>query len=239
MSHVPLNDFLAQMAAMLAGQQSAAQCEAAIGTSPSGTARFAVYRTLVERQHRGVLESFFHGAMVAARSWDAARCERLQLDFMQAYPPTGWAPIPMVLPFADFVESYGAPTDVIELADFARARHDVMSAAPSDGIEGLAVRHYSHAIGEFINDVERDKTATGRPRPEPTVVLLGRNRHSSSLVLVSPSLPTLVALQLVEDRVWSDELPVVDHAHVAHEAAFLYDHGLLSAAALAVIQGCL
>ena len=70
MSTVGLDVFFAEMAELLAGRRTAAQCEAVLGPSPSGTSRFGVYATLVDRQQRAALDSLYRAALVAATAWD-------------------------------------------------------------------------------------------------------------------------------------------------------------------------
>ena len=234
-----LDIFFAEMAELLAGRKIVAQCEAVLGQSPSGSQRFGGYAMLVDRQQRGVVDSFFRAAMVAAASWDARRCDELRQEFLQAHPPTHWSPSEVAAPFADYLEAQGAPVDVIELADFARTRHQVLTAPLADGIAGLAVRHYTHAVKEFTIGVELGEILFGRPAATHATWLFGRHREHANLVLVSPSLPALVALQLIEDQVWTNELPDVDRSKVAHEVHFLAAQGLLSDAAVAVVHTCL
>ncbi len=239
MTTTSLDVFFAEMAELLAGRKTAAQCEAVLGPSPSGSERFGVYATLVERQQRGAIDSFFRAAIVAATSWDHQRCNDLRRAFLQAQPPMHWSPSTVALPFADYLELHNAPIDVIELADFARTRHQVLVAPLDDGIAGLAVRHYSHAVKEFTVGVELGEIVAGRPAATPATWLFGRHRVHANLILVSPSLPALVAIQLIEDQAWTAELPAVDRTLVASETLFLAAQGLLSEAAVAMVRCCL
>lgn len=239
MSAVSLDVFFAEMAELLAGRRTAAQCEAVLGPSSSGTERFAVYAKLVARQQRATLETFYRAALVAATTWDRARAEALRAEYFRAAPPGHWSPAVVAAPFAEYLEAQRAPTDVVELADFSKTRHEVLRAPDSDGIEGLAVRHYTHAVREFTAAVEGGERSTGRPDATPSTWLLGRHRETASLVLVVPSLATLIALQLVEDRAWSPELPPVDRTEVASAATFLFEQGLLSDVALTTLRALL
>lgn len=234
-----LDTFFAEMTELLAGRKTAVQCEAVLGPSPSGSDRFSVYATLVDRQQRGAIDSFFRAAMVAATSWDHQRCDDLRREFLQAQPPTHWSPSTVALPFADYLEQQHAPVDIVELADFARTRYQVLAAPLHDGIASLAVRHYTHAVKEFTVGVELGEITSGRPTTAPSTWLFGRHRVHANLVLVSPSLPALVALQLIEDQAWTAELPAVDRTTVASEAHFLAAQGLLSEAAVAIVHACL
>lgn len=221
-----LDAFFAEMAELLAGRRTAAQCEAVLGRSPSGTERFGIYAKLVDRQQQGALESLYRATLVASASWDRARTKELREGYLRAEPPAHWSPTVVAAPFADYLEAHGAPVDVIELADYARTRHDVLRAPVSEGIGGLAVRHYTHAVHEFTIAVERGEH-TGRPEATPSTWLFGRDR-AAKLVMVVPSLAMLVALQLVEDKAWSAELPPVERTEVTAAVDFLLAHELLS-----------
>jgi len=235
-SAVGLAVFFAEMAELLAGRRTAAQCEAVLGPSPSGTSRFGVYATLVDRQQRAALDSLYRAALVAATAWDRSKAEELRAGYLRTAPPAHWSPTVVAAPFADYLEAHGAPTDVVELADFSRTRHDVLRAPLGDGISGLAVRHYTHAVRDFTIAVERGERATGRPDATPSTWLFGRHRETASLVLVVPSLAVLVALQIIEDRGWSPELPAVERTEVASAVTFLFDHGLLSNVAVDTVR---
>ncbi len=232
-----LDTFFAEMAELLAGRRTAAQCESVLGPSPSGTDRFGIYAKLVDRQQQGALESLYRAALVASASWDRARTDELRAGFLRSSPPAHWSPAAVAAPFADYLEAHGAPTDVIELADFARTRHDVLRAPASDGIAGLAVRHYTHDVHGFIVAVERGERTTGRPAVVPSTWLFGRHRVTAKLVLVVPSLAVLVALLLVEDQAWSTDLPAIDRTEVATAIGFLAEQALLSERTLDRLRG--
>ncbi len=236
MTATPLAVFFAEMAELLAGRTTAAQCEAVLGTSPSGTARLGVYVKLVDRQQRGALESLFRAALVAAASWDPRRAEALCTGYLAAFPPAHWAPSIVAAPFADYVADHGAPADIVELADFARTRFDVLRAPATDGLEGLAVRHYTYSVHTFTHQVERERLASGRPSAEPATLILGRHRTTADFVVVTPTLAMMIALQLAEEGAWSPELPPIERRDVREAAAALVAHGLLPEAVLARIQ---
>ena len=236
MTAIPLDTFFAEMAELLAGRRTAAECEAVLGRSTSGTARFGVYAKLVDRQQRAAIESLFRATLVAASAWDADRCEALRAGFLRETPPAHWSPTVVAAPFADYLEAHGAPSDVVELADFARTRAEVLRAPQTEGIGGLAVRHYTHAVREFTLAVESGQLTAGRPATTSTTWLLGRHRETAALVLLVPSLATLVALQVVDDGGWSAELPPVDRDDVHAVASFLVEQGLLSPSSLATVR---
>jgi len=228
---IPLDDFFAQMEALLANRIDAATCEQVLGRSPSGTERFGLYVKLVDRQQQAALTGLFRATLVAAATWDRARSDELRAGFLRAHPPAHWSPTACVAPFADYLEHHGAPADVIELADFARTRHDVLRA-PAGDAAGLAVRHYVHAVHEFTVAVERGEIDAGRPRPCPSTWLFGRDQISTRLVMVRPSVPLLVALYSLEHGAPAEGMPAVEPDDLARAVEFLDEQRLLSASAL-------
>lgn len=230
MTAVPLDQFFAQMAELLAGRTDAASCERVLGRSPSGTERFGLYATLVDRQQRAALRSLYRAALVAATAWDRDRTDELCARYLREHPPGHWSPTACAAPFADFIELHGAPPDVIELADYARTRHDVLRAPAGTGTSSLAVRHYSHAVHEFTVAIERGEIETGRPAPTPSTWLFGRDQETAKLVMLVPTLPILVALHRLEHGA----VPTITIAptDLARAVQFLGDHRLLSTEAL-------
>jgi hypothetical protein len=235
---VALEGFFAEMSALLSGQRSAAACEAVLGPSPSGTERLALYVKLVERQHQAALDSLFRAALVAAATWDRARTNELRASFFRAVPPAHWSPATVAAPFAAYLAAQGAPADVVELADFALVRHEVLRAPLSDAVDGLAVRHYTHAVREFTLGVDTGEITAGRPAPTASTWLLARHRATAELVLIVPSLATLVALQVIADGAWSPELPPVARSEVAEAAQFLFAQGVLAERGVEIVRAC-
>lgn len=239
MSEVSLETFFAEMAELLAGRRSPAACEQVLGRSRSGTERFGVYAKLVARQHQAALDALYRATFVAAMTWDRERCARLREGFLHDCPPAHWSPVEVAAPFADYLVAHEVPDDLVELADFARTRSDVLRATHHEGLEGLAVRHYTHAVCEFTLAVEREGLAAGRPVPSATTWLLGRHRETAELVLVTPSLAALVALQIVHEGSWSTALPRVPPVEVGQAAERLNAEGLLSRSAVAIVRAAL
>ncbi|CAN5855609.1 hypothetical protein BH11MYX3_BH11MYX3_19820 [soil metagenome] len=239
MTPVALDVFFAEMAELLAGRRTPAQCEAVLGPSSSGTARLGIYTKLVERQQQGAIESLYRATLVAAGSWNRARTDELRARYLREAPPAHWSPTVVAAPFADYLEAHGAPADVVELADYARTRHDVLRAPDSEGIAGLAVRHYTYGVHEFTGAVERGERTSGRPEARSSTWLFGRHRTTAKLVMIVPSLAMLVALQLVEERAWCADLPPVTRSDVAAAASILADQLLLSEVALGHLRALL
>lgn len=232
MSPAPLDAFLAQMASLLDGTRSARDVERTLGRSASGTARVALYATVVGRQQRGVLDAFYAAARVACGPGFAAHCTA----FLHERPPSHWVPAAAAEHFGEFLERRAASADVRQLVDFAWTRHEVLHASAADDASGLAVRHYEFGIRDFSRQVEQSGLRKGRPLPGPETWLIGRSRATAELVVLAPSLAALVAVQVVADQGWSADLPVLPRAQVRDEAEHLFELGLLSAPALATVE---
>lgn len=232
MTSVPLDEFFAQMAALLAGHTDAATCERVLGPSPSGTERFGLYRKLVDRQQQASLSGLYRATLVAAASWDRARSDELRAGYLRDHPPGHWSPTVCAAPFADYLEAHGAPADVVELADYARTRHEVLRAPTGDGTAGVAVRHYLHAVHEFTVGVERGELHAGRPAASPSTWLFGRDQLTAKLVMVVPTLPILVALHRIEHGERFEALPAIAPDDLARAVEFLGEQRVLSAGAL-------
>jgi hypothetical protein len=235
---VALDDFFSQMAGLLTGEQTVEQCQAVLGHSPSGSERFAVYAKLVDRQFRGAIESFFRAALTACRAWENQTCAILLDEFMTSHRPHTWSPIDAALPLANFLQRRGVPDDINELADFACTRHTVLTTPRATSTEAIAIRSYTHDIAEFVRRVDEGTVTGERPAAKPTTIVLGRHLETSGLVLLYPSLSTLVALQLISDRRWTPDLPMVDKRDVASQAQFLAEQGIIAASDVELVAAC-
>lgn len=235
MKPVPLDLFLEQMQAHLDGRRTAAEVEQVVGCSASGTARLALYRTLVDRQQQGVLDQFYAAVRVAAQTMRAGHFERLRDGYLAAHPPSHWAPARAAEHFAGFLEPRGVHPALIELADFAWARHVVLH----DATRAIAVRHYTHAVRQFTHQVEHEALRSGVPERAPETWLLGRARPTESLVVLTPSVAALLVLQLLDDGVWPEGVERLRPEVVLAEADALIAQGLLEEGARAKVAACL
>jgi hypothetical protein len=231
-----LDVFLAQFAEMLDGKRTAREVEATLGPSASGTARLGLYTTLVRRQLVSVIDDFFSAVRIAAQSRSAGHFEQLRDAYLEAHPPSHWVPTRAAERFPAFLEARRASTELIELADFAWTRHQVLHAERS---EALAVRHYTYAVKRFSNEVERDGRTRGRPTKEAETWLIGRSHLTESLVLVAPSVAALVVVEVLQSGGWSDELPAIARETLVKEAESLIELGLLPPTSRAALERCL
>lgn len=232
MSEPGLDTFFEQLGAMLDGRRSAAEVEAVLGPSASGTARLALYRTLVERQQRGVIDEFYAAVKVACETIASGSFARHRDAYLKAHPPAPWAPAAAAASFPAFLEGRAVKGELVELADLAWARHLVLQAPARDDVSGLCVRHYAHAALAFTADVERGRQK-GRPKASAETWLMGRSRHTGRFVAVVPSVAALVLLQRLEEPGTEEPGLDVSGRQLRGEAEQLCELGLLSKACLA------
>jgi len=228
-----LDTFLAEFAAMLDGKRTAREVESALGPSASGTARLGLYTTLVRRQQTGVIDEFYAAVRVAADSRLAGHFDQLRDAYLEAHPPSHWVPARAAEHFPGFLEARKASTELVELADFAWTRHAVLHAERS---EALVVRHYTHAVKRFSNEVERDGRTRGRPVKETETWLMGCSLVTENLVMVEPSVAALVTVDVLQRGVWSDELPALPRQALLEEADRLIELGLLPVASRSTLE---
>ncbi|MDP3231961.1 MAG: hypothetical protein Q8N26_04245 [Myxococcales bacterium] len=225
-----LDTFLTEFAAMLDGRRTAREVESVLGPSPSGTARLGLYATLVQRQQTGAIDEFYAAVRVAAPS---GYYEPLRNAYLEAYPPSHWAPARAAEHFPVFLEARKSSIELVELADFAWTRHLVLNAEATDA---LVVRHYTHAVKRFSNEVERDGRTRGRPEKDAETWLMGRSLLDGNLVMVEPSVAALVTVEVLHSGGWSDELPAIPRGVLLKEAERLIELGLLPPTSRAVLE---
>jgi len=192
-----LVEFFAAMEPFLLGERSAEDVLAQLGPSPSGSRRFALYAELVARQRRSVIDHFYRSVAAAAAS--PALFARLRDDYLRAHPPSHWSPSEAARAFPQFLSSRDDATGPLRaLADFAWVRFAAMHAPHEDGSIGLDaalfVRHYDHDVRSFSDEVERLGKTPAQLSATPRTLLVTRHRREGTLVVVTPSLASLVAL---------------------------------------------
>ena len=236
----PLDEFFRTMKPFLAGKSSAADVEARLGKSASGTARLALYPQLVRRQKRSVLDHFFRAAASASRSHDEVLWDRLIVTFLATNEPMHWEPNQFAREFVRFLgeieESERVPSDVSELADFAWIRHYVLvSERPKEGAAGmgtsLMIRQYAHEIPDFAREAETKNAADRKaaPRAEPCTVIVSRSHLTGRVEITRPSLAALVAVGRRDGHAGAQRLPpAITEEDVAREDAALVALGVLS-----------
>jgi hypothetical protein len=170
---------------LVRGEGTAESVEAALGPSPSGTARLALYARLVERQQREALEALFPATRRALEHLVPRAFAELCLRFACTHRSAIAHPGGLGAPFVAFLAD---PTNVAwieertandaawlaELADFERVRYELATSdAPfPTGADPLVVtRRYAHAVHRANDD-------SPVPRPEAVSLLLVRVRDT-------------------------------------------------------------
>ena len=165
---------------LVRGQGSAEAVEAALGPSPSGTARLALYAQLVERQQREALESLFPATRRALEHVAPRSFAELATRFARTHRSATAHPGGLGAPFVAFLTK---PTNVdetvrawsAELADFERIRYELTTSDapfPEEDVDPLlATRRYAHAV-------HRTSDAAPVPNAEPVSLLLVRDRET-------------------------------------------------------------
>jgi hypothetical protein len=202
-----LPGFYAVMGSFLDGDRSAAQVAEALGPSPSGLARLALYGELVRRQRQDVLDTLFSAVDAACRCLDAGLWGEFTRTYLRVHPPTHPDPSRWGEHMAGFLAKSRAtdptlPLYLEELADYAYVRFAASVApAPCDGVgleTALFVRRYAHDVAGFTRAVEaahaEGDAAPPAPRPVDLTILVGWSRVSQRLLELHPSLAALVAL---------------------------------------------
>jgi hypothetical protein len=229
--------FLATMQAFFRGEVDAVGVEACLGKSPSGTARLALYATLVRRQRVSVLHHFFRSARLAAELSRTGSWTALVNGYTQEHEPSHWEPNryaeAMVSHLARCTAHGATESFVHELADHAWIRYAAMLAphGPSVTLGGdVHVREYEHDVATFARIAEAPDAAPASPPTRITTTLLVcRSRVTGRLITVRPSVAALLAL--VENAKGSEaSLPAgTTAASVRAEAQALVELGVLPA----------
>lgn len=213
---------------------------AALGPSPSGNARLALYPELVRRQQRGVLDRFFASVRAACEAYQPKLWDRLVEAFILETAPRHWEPNRYAEPFPAFLEARrklepSLPPVLLELADFAWIRFSAMIAEHSGGSDpelgrAVFVRHYTHEIPKYALAVEDGSSKLdGSPERSPCTVLVCRSRHTARLEIVRPSLVALIALRRREMPNGPLQLPDrLTEVEVDREDAALVELGVLA-----------
>ncbi|NOU30735.1 MAG: hypothetical protein HOO96_22780 [Polyangiaceae bacterium] len=239
-----IDAYLEIMHGYLVGRESESATADALeraGFSPSSSpvapssspSTFGVYRELVTRQWRAVLDHFFRAARafaLASSRTDDPTWDELALAFHQAHPPTEGNPNVFCLPFAAYLEARGCGAELVELADFAVTRYRAMHVAhgPTPVVEAdVFARTYGFDVVSFSRAAEAGEAGC-LLAAVPTTVVIGRSRRTGALRVVRASLGALVALSEADGSASSDQLPAgLTRALVESERGALALEGLL------------
>lgn len=233
---MPLEAFFDAMSPFLAGTLDASAVEARLGACPSGTARLALYRELVRRQHRDVLDGLFVSVRHACASLRAGLWGELVDGYLRAHPPTHWEPNHAGIALSDYLarlrEHDGSlPVLLEELADYEMSRFLVGVRGLTDDDGGPALdrdmflRHYDHDVAAYADQARR---AAAPPWPErrPTTLLLAWSRTEERVVALHVSLAAVAVVARRAGRPLSSRLDPLSLADAERTLARL---GILSA----------
>jgi hypothetical protein len=237
----PLDGFFAALGPFLAGQSTAADVEARLGASPSGSRRLALYQKLVARQRALLLSSLFPGVRSLAQQLDAGLWEELVDAFSAEHPPTHWDPNRFGEPFGDFIAARrekGAklPAYLEELADYYWVEYHVMVAprpTPDDGVgldHTLCVRHYTHDVRGFALAFSRGESPPP-PEARSQPLVLCRSRTTEQLFVLHATAAAFAVLgrRTGPDPLAGRVLPGLDPATLQAVERELVAWGVLAA----------
>lgn len=203
-----LAEFWEEMRAFLLGEQDAAQVQAKLGESRSGTANLAFYRTLIRRNFDKFLADMYPSVKITVEQIRHGWWAELVDAYAPSHPPDHFDPNRFSAGFPEFLaarrqQDPKQPTILEELADFQWLRHQV-NIAPDiegDGFEHrLFIRQYAHQVPRFWREVSKEP-ATALPAPRPTFVVVYRdlgNGDPKYLVIGGPELAVLARRQGLE-----------------------------------------
>jgi hypothetical protein len=237
---VSLDEFFVAMLPFLERRATAQDAERILGSSPSGSARFALYPEFLRRQKRSILDGFFRATRFACDSIRPKLWNEVVEDYLRAVRPSHWEPNHYAEPMLAFLKQWQKPNHpalpefVHELADFAWIRFASMIAEhPEDGGPhvgtAIHVRQYTHEVHHYSIAAE-DETLKPGALPEPTscTLLVGRSRLAARLKIVRPSVAALFALHLRQTPGAQVKLPAgLTLEDIANEDAALVQLGML------------
>ncbi|MCB9603723.1 MAG: putative DNA-binding domain-containing protein [Sandaracinus sp.] len=176
---------------LVSGEGSAEDVERVLGSSPSGTARLALYATLVERQQLEALDTLFPATRRALDALEPGAFRALTRRFVASHRSPIAHPGGLGVAFPRFVET-DAPTPwAHELVDSERVRYELATSPvplPEHGFDPVfALRRYTHAVHAV--DAER-------PLPELRAVslLFARDPRTLRVRWLELGTPELVAI---------------------------------------------
>jgi hypothetical protein len=207
---MPLSDlahFFESMQPFLERKHSVETLVSALGPSPSGNARLALYPEFIRRQKRNVLDSFFRATRAACDAASPGLWHTLAEVFVRETPPTHWEPNHYAELFLNFMikrqsEDPSVKPCFVELAEYAWTRFAAMIAKHPEGLDpgvdtAIFVRQYGFDVERYSQAAEESASvlSVSEPAQSPCTLLICRSRISQRLSIVRPSLAALIALR--------------------------------------------
>jgi len=226
---VTLRRFFEVASDLLEGSMDAAGATRILGPCPEGDAALARYARFVHRQRRAVIDGFFEATKALSARDDPARFDRLADSFIAVSPPCGWEPNGWATGFAAHLERLhrtgtDIPEAMTELADYAVVRWEVSVGGP------IAVRSYAYDVVDLSRKGHATREA---PVRAPTTIVVGLSRTTNRVVVVTPTLATLVAIARRSDASVAPPSPAMTEDDVVSADADLVARGLLPPACAA------
>ena len=187
---------------LVRGEGSAEAVEAALGPSPSGTARLALYATLVERQQLEALEALFPSTRRALEACERGSFRRLGTHFARSHRSTSAHPGGLGPAFVAFVGRAELAPWVVELADSERARYELATSPepiPARGFDPV------HALRRYTHDVHRVTEAMPVPKPRGVSLLYARDPETLRVRWLELGPAELVAIGIATGTFEADE----------------------------------
>lgn len=199
---------------LVRGEGDLERIEAALGPSPSGRARLALYPRLVLDQHRVALEGLLPATRRALEAARPGSFRRLVERHLEKNRCRGVHPSALAEGLAETVQAFSEEmADVPWLEELADLELLLgwMASAPGLSAPGLsreasalppspAVRWYRYDVHAYVR-----KGQSGTPVARDNGLILGRDRsHQLRWVRATP--PSLVALGLAKGELSADEV---------------------------------
>lgn len=190
--------------------------EALTGCAPSSSRGLAVYAAVVPQNLRFALGGMYPATKRACDADAPGSWSRLVDEFLARHPPRHADPNRCGDPFTAFLarrrerqRGSGQPEFLEELADYERIRFRASSAASPGPEETLFVRHYSHAVPAYVEDVVDDRGAAAAeriPQANPVTVIVFRSTKTLKAHFLYPTTAQLFAIGRRMDQLEGDLL---------------------------------
>lgn len=187
---------------LVRGEGSAEAVEAVLGPSPSGTARLALYATLVERQQLEALEALFPSTRRALEACERGSFRRLGTHFARAHRSASAHPGGLGPAFVAFIGRTEVEPWAVELADSERVRYELATSPepiPERGFDPV------HALRRYTHDVHRITEALPVPSPRGVSLLYARDPQTLRVRWLELGPAELVAIGIATGTFEADE----------------------------------
>jgi hypothetical protein len=198
MTGADLSVFFDEVIPYVMGERSAAEIEASLGPSATGTRHLEVYAGVVRTNIESAMASVYSAVKHAADAIHAGLWQRLTNEFFATWPPRHFDPNLCGEPMASFLRSrrytdMDVPAFLEELADYEWTCFRAATASQTGFDHSLFVRRYDHAIPDYVRALESDHP-TSVPAPEAVTVIVFRSVKTQRVEVLHPTKAQLLAL---------------------------------------------